>query len=238
MMRTLLLCLLLSLLWAACTVGGSTDSTQGPEEVRPGGQTVYSSPGSSSSTSPLYSVAMISIDASTSGSAPSQIQLPAYAIMPKALDSTTLQKLGLTWSSFLGSGALNNITWYQALLLCNKISKIYGYDTAYSYSSISSDGELIHVQIKPFSGGFRLPTVAEWRHAMTDPQFSNTTLDSEWLNDISDQVIYGFWPISFDSTSQISKIISQNPKGSFGRAGPFVQKANLGMRLVRSLSQK
>lgn len=237
-MPRLSFCILLSLFWAACTVDGSTAPTQGPEEVRPGGQTVNSNPGSSSSSSTRPSIAMIQIAADTSGSALNRVQLPAFAISPQALDSSTLQKLGLSWPSSLGSGALNNITWHQALLLCNKISKIYGYDTAYSYSSISPDGELIHLQIKPFSGGYRLPTVAEWRKAITLPELSSNSIDGEWLNDISDQVIYGFWPISFDSTSQNSKVISQNPKGTFGRAGPFVQRTNLGLRLVRSLIQK
>lgn len=60
-----------------------------------------------------------------------------------------------------------NVTFYDAILYANALSKLNGMDTAYKYSSMELDAERHCVKMKNFkfqpkANGFRLPTEAEW----------------------------------------------------------------------------
>lgn len=60
-----------------------------------------------------------------------------------------------------------NVTFFDAVLYANALSKKNGYDTAYSYTSAELDLDKHCVKMKgfkfnPLSKGFRLPTEAEW----------------------------------------------------------------------------
>lgn len=61
------------------------------------------------------------------------------------------------------------VSWYEAALFCNALSKSKGYDTVYSYDSligIPGDGaELTGLSINLAVLGYRLPTEAEWEYS-------------------------------------------------------------------------
>jgi formylglycine-generating enzyme required for sulfatase activity len=68
------------------------------------------------------------------------------------------------------SRPVENVTWFDAVLYCNKRSKSEGRDTVYSYMSIEGvpgNGccELAGLRIDYGKKGYRLPTEAEWEHA-------------------------------------------------------------------------
>lgn len=60
-----------------------------------------------------------------------------------------------------------NVTFYDAVLYANALSKANGFDTAYAYSSAELDLDKHCIKMKSFkfnpqANGFRLPTEAEW----------------------------------------------------------------------------
>ena len=61
------------------------------------------------------------------------------------------------------------ITWYDAILYCNKRSNLYGMDTCYTYTSKSISGQrcnnLDNLSCDFTKKGYRLPTEAEWEYA-------------------------------------------------------------------------
>jgi len=81
---------------------------------------------------------------------------------------------------------VENITWYDAVMFCNKLSEILGKSPYYNISNIDFiDGEGIFgdnirdaiVTINPQANGFRLPLETEWEYAAkagTDDQWAGT----------------------------------------------------------------
>lgn len=60
---------------------------------------------------------------------------------------------------------VENVSWYQAALFCNEVSKRAGYDTAYIYTSVSEGGTLKGLKIDYSVPSMRLPTEMEWEIA-------------------------------------------------------------------------
>ncbi len=64
---------------------------------------------------------------------------------------------------------VNKINWYDALLFCNKRSRLESIDTVYSYSSIigtpGNNCQLFELVVDSSRLGYRLPTEAEWEYA-------------------------------------------------------------------------
>lgn len=83
------------------------------------------------------------------------------------------EALGLVTTPEDSSERINSVTYYDAVLFANAVSRKYGFDTVYTYtqseydvfgSCISLAGLETHYEVE----GFRLPTEAEWMLAATD----------------------------------------------------------------------
>ena len=58
-----------------------------------------------------------------------------------------------------------NVSWYDAVLFCDELSKLVGLDTVYSYKSVGDENFLEDLKIDYSVEGIRLPTEIEWEVA-------------------------------------------------------------------------
>lgn len=58
-----------------------------------------------------------------------------------------------------------NVSWYDAVLFCNALSKKAGVDTVYTYKSVGQANFLEGLKTDFSASGFRLPTETEWEIA-------------------------------------------------------------------------
>ncbi len=80
--------------------------------------------------------------------------------------------MGINPSNFTGGSdvpmrPVENVSWYDAVLFCNKLSQKEGYEPAYysdaDYKKVYTGGDAVYW--KRSANGYRLPTEAEWEYA-------------------------------------------------------------------------
>lgn len=96
-----------------------------------------------------------------------------HEVICKDFNDAMLGETGLNVSCTQDSLPTANVTFFDAVLYANALSKQYHYDTAYSYSSAEFDLDKHCIKMKGFkfnssSMGFRLPTEAEWTLVAAD----------------------------------------------------------------------
>ena len=90
-----------------------------------------------------------------------------HEVICKDFNDVMENATGLTIACEQDSMPAANVTFYDAVLYANALSKERGFDTAYTYASAELDADRHCVRMKSFlfnpaSNGFRLPTEAEW----------------------------------------------------------------------------
>jgi hypothetical protein len=104
---------------------------------------------------------------------------------------------------------IRRISWYDAVLYCNALSKKHGLDTVYGFAEIRGEPGagcfLTDCVTYPEANGFRLPTRLEWERTFCGSGVKGVmapdTSEAEWTNDAA------------DAEGRIERGESTNPQG-------------------------
>ena len=211
---------LLAAFLSACTAGGD------PVDIEP----IERDDGYSSGGAPLSSDGMSSVEGSSSSA--SVVDSSIYGLLEwkfiVGYDILVTEVTQALYLHVMGSMPdqprtgddypVVNVSWFDAALFCNELSKSLGYDTAYVYSSMGSEHFLKDVEIKYGIDAFRLPTESEWEFTA----HGGTSTTYYWGVDVASKYAY------YGQTSGPEKVAKYTPNdyGLYDMAGNVAEWVN------------
>ena len=211
---------LLAAFLSACTAGGD------PVDIEP----IERDDGYSSGGAPLSSDGMSSAEGSSSSA--SVVDSSIYGLLEwKFIVGYDILVTEVTQALYLHvMGSMPDqprtgddypvvtVSWFDAALFCNELSKSQGYDTAYVYSSMGSEHFLKDVEIKYGIDAFRLPTESEWEFTA----HGGTSTTYYWGVDVASKYAY------YGQTSGPEKVAKYTPNdyGLYDMAGNVAEWVN------------
>jgi len=98
------------------------------------------------------------------------IETSAFSILQTEVTQgeyeTVMGTLPLQMKKAVGdSFPVSNVSWYDAILFANALSKYLGLDTAYSYASVEAGNKIVGLTTDLNISAVRLPTGEEWEFA-------------------------------------------------------------------------
>jgi len=211
---------LLAAFLSACTAGGE------PVDIEP----IERDDGFSSGGAPLSSDGMSSAEGSSSSA--SVVDSSIYGLLEwKFITGYDILVTEVTQALYLhvmgrmpdqprtgDDYPVVNVSWFDAALFCNELSKRLGYDTAYVYSSMGSEHFLKDVEIKYGIDAFRLPTESEWEFTA----HGGTSTTYYWGVDVASKYAY------YGQTSGPEKVAKYTPNdyGLYDMAGNVAEWVN------------
>ena len=123
-----------------------------------------------------------------------------------------------------------NVSWYDAAVFCNALSKKAGLDTTYVYESRNSGGELVGLSIDYSTKSVRLPTEMEWEIAAR----AGTSTTYYWDTDVASKYAY------YGQSNGPAKVAGYIPNdaGLYDMAGNVAEWVNDWYYAYPTVSQK
>jgi uncharacterized protein (TIGR02145 family) len=122
---------------------------------------------------------------------------------------------------------VENVTWFDAVLYCNKRSKADGKDTVYSFTNIIGPAGngctgLTGIKINYSRNGYRLPTESEWEYACR----AGTTTAYYWGADTNGINNFAWWVGNSNGTTHPVATKTPNAWGLYDMTGNLWEHCN------------
>jgi formylglycine-generating enzyme required for sulfatase activity len=119
-----------------------------------------------------------------------QVTVSAFAMQETPVTQEQyLAVMGVNPSLSIGdiTRPVEKVSWYDAVLYCNALSKLSGLDTCYSYANADASDAACDFS----KHGYRLPTEAEWEYACR----AGSTTTYWWGSDTTGITLYVYIPV-------------------------------------------
>ncbi|MFH1762090.1 MAG: formylglycine-generating enzyme family protein, partial [bacterium] len=118
---------------------------------------------------------------------------------------------------------VENMTWFDAVLFCNKRAKIQALDTCYTYTGTAFNGNrctvLNNIQCNFKTKSYRLPTESEWEYSFR----AGTTTRYHWGDNASELGNYAWYLNNAGGTTHAVATKLPNQWGIYDMVGNVIE---------------